>query len=120
MLETMETPNSGDPQLQEQCGQCGQPLDRNGSPKWCKSCWARYQREYQALKGEMAEGKGFARGVAAFRTMLIENFNRLGTGTFAGDEVAALIAQASLLPPARVDAQVQIVHETVTVVPDGT
>ena len=106
------------------CTQCkAEPrADQNpaATNRWCLKCRARYQRERTALGSQRCESEGFANGVRAFREMLIANFSRLGTGQFQGHEVAALIAQATLLPPARVEVRGQMVQETVTVVPEGT
>jgi len=63
------------------------------SHQWCKACKAKYQREYEALKGGMAMVRGFAKGVDALRVVLMTEFDRLGCGMFSGSEVAALIEQ---------------------------
>lgn len=75
---------------------CENMLDTEGSPKWCKKCRAKYQREYQALQPELAEKRGHARGVTALRTYLVGEFERLGSGTFNGYEIAELIRQAQI------------------------
>lgn len=59
--------------------------------QWCKPCKAAYQREYEALKGGMAETRGFHKGVGALRKVLVTEFDRLGSGKFSGTEIADLI-----------------------------
>ena len=46
-----DTPVLESPQAIEKCANrgCSNPLDRQGRPKWCKECWAAYQREYRVL-----------------------------------------------------------------------
>lgn len=70
---------------------CGKPLDREGEPRWCKSCWARYQREYQVLKLDRSERKGFVMGREAMRKIIAEEFVRLQAATFRGAEIATLV-----------------------------
>lgn len=78
------------------CSKCGKNprAEPNGTNPWCKECRAKYQREYQETKKEMAKGKGFAAGVAAMKECLAEEFDRLGSGMFSGYEVGYLIRQA--------------------------
>lgn len=77
---------------------CGAPLDRAGTPKWCKACWAAYHKEYQPnhkkTLDEMAKGKGYAEGAEAMRAYLANQFAKYGAGSFSGTEIAALIRQA--------------------------
>lgn len=75
---------------------CANVLDTEGSPKWCKKCRAKYQREYQALQPELAEKRGYGRGVQQLRNFLVLEFERLGSGAFTGYEIAELIRQAQL------------------------
>lgn len=76
------------------CSRCTEPLDTTGSPTWCKSCRANYQREYKALRAEMTESRGYAAGVSAMRAYLAAQFAKLGSGGFTASEVAALIRQS--------------------------
>jgi hypothetical protein len=80
----------------EQAGKCAQckvnDLDTTGNPKWCKSCRARYQREYQVLKLGMGERKGFHRGVAAMRALVIAKCQGIGSGRATGYQFADWIA----------------------------
>jgi len=74
------------------CSKCQAPLDREGSPNWCKACRAKYQREYEGTKKQMNESKGFANGVSAMREYLAQRFAEYGTsGSFTGAEIAATI-----------------------------
>lgn len=69
-------------------------LDTAGSPPWCKTCRAKYQRDYKAMRAEMSESRGFAAGVSAMRAYLAAHFERLGSGSFSGYESAHLIRQS--------------------------
>lgn len=65
-------------EVERACSRCESPLDTTGSPKWCKACRAKNQREYMALRKEMAESRGFAAGVSAMREAVVREFDRLG------------------------------------------
>lgn len=78
----------------ENCSKCNATLDTEGYPKWCKVCRAKYRREYESVKGEMSENKGFAKGVEALRHVLVTEFLQQGSGKFSGYECADLISQA--------------------------
>lgn len=79
---------------QEKCSKCNEDLDTEGTPKWCKSCRAKYQREYNATKEGKAEAAGYARGVREMKGVLCGEFARLAMGQFTGFEVAGLIDRA--------------------------
>ena len=68
---------------------CESSLDTAGSPQWCKSCRAKYQREYQALRKEMSEGRGFAAGVAAFRAHIVGKFLAIPSSSRIDSHAAA-------------------------------
>ena len=70
---------------------CSNALDTTGTPKWCKECRARYQREYRILNMSRAEASGFVKGREAMREMVAQEFGQLGAATFSGDEIAALV-----------------------------
>ncbi len=76
------------------CSKCAGALDTTGSPRWCKSCRAAYHREYKELKEGMSETRGFSAGISAMRDCMATEFERLGSGMFAGYEIAELIRQA--------------------------
>ena len=78
---------------------CEEP--RAGAKPWCKNHLAEYQREYVKTKEGMAEGKGFAQGVAAARAEWSEHFEHQRSGMFSGYEICDLIRQAPA--PQRVD-----------------
>ena len=83
----------GQPKPAEKCSQCKvNPVERSGYPKWCKECHARYQREYQLLRGERGEAKGFARGVEAMRQAASAHFGRFRNAHFSGYECAKILA----------------------------
>lgn len=82
----METP--------EKCSRCEKDLDTKGYPKWCKTCRNAYKREYESLRTQMGEGRGFAAGVTAMRRLLAAEFDKLGFGQFSAVEVRDLILQA--------------------------
>lgn len=75
----------------EECSKCQKELDTEGTPKWCKACRAKYQKEYQATKEGKAEAHGFARGVTAFRRMIAEKFEGQGSGAFTGQEISYMV-----------------------------
>lgn len=68
---------------------------------WCKECRAEAQKAYLETKEGMAEGKGFALGVAACRAEWSEHFEHQRSGSFSGYEICDLIRQAPA--PQRVD-----------------
>lgn len=68
---------------------CGQPR-ATGKP-WCKIHLAQYQRRYQVAKLNRAASKGFVRGREAMRQMVVEEFDRLGSGMFTSSEVAGYV-----------------------------
>lgn len=70
------------------CSKCSGPLDTDRYPRWCRKCKAQYQREYQALKRDMTESRGYADGVADMRAHLAQKFEGLGGGTFSGTDAA--------------------------------
>lgn len=78
-----------------ECSKCGEPVDReipDNTAQWCRACRAKYQREYQAMRKEMTQSRGYAAGVAAMRGFLAENFLNYGTaGSFTGAEIASII-----------------------------
>ncbi len=78
----------------ELCTKCNGARDTTGFPKWCKSCRAAYHREYKELKEGMSETRGFSAGISAMRDCMATEFERLGSGMFAGYEIAELIRQA--------------------------
>src|SRR6266566_1260146 len=81
------------PKRTEMCAQCKvNPLDRKGEPKWCKECWARYQREYRVLHPEMARAKGFALGADAMRREISAHFQQFPFAHFAGREISQIIS----------------------------
>jgi hypothetical protein len=81
--------------VSEQCSKCGNPREADGYPKWCNGCRATYKREYEILRKEMTETRGYAAGVSAMRAYLAERFLQLASGHFDGREVARLISQAT-------------------------
>jgi len=79
-----------------ECAKCGNPCDPGASPRWCKPCRAKYQREYERTRKEMTESRGYAAGVSAMRHYLADQFSvRYGsTGYFNGYEIADIIRAA--------------------------
>jgi hypothetical protein len=78
------------------CSKCGKNprADSSSTSPWCKECRTEYQRNYVAgLKKQNAE-QSFARGVAATKRLLAQEFARLASGGFTGFEIANLIMQA--------------------------
>jgi len=82
------------------CARCEKPLDTNGSPHWCKACRAKYQREYQLLRVEMSETRGYAAGVSAMREHIVRKFEAIGTtATFNGSVAAQWVRGEQLTMP---------------------
>lgn len=69
------------------CSRCEKHLDTNGYPKWCKACRAAYKREYESLRTQMGEGRGFAAGVSAMRDCVCTELDRLGFSNFEAREI---------------------------------
>ena len=63
----------------ESCSKCLSSLDTDGYPKWCKSCRAKYRREYEVTRDEMMRAAAFQDGVRATREYLIGEIARRGT-----------------------------------------
>ena len=63
-------------------------------PRWCGDCMTRYQKEHKILQLERKERRGFIQGARAMREILVDEFMKLPSSTFRGDEIAGLIAQA--------------------------
>ncbi len=78
------------------CSRCESELDTEGTPRWCKKCRAKYQREYQALRKEMGESRGFAAGCSAMREFMAEHFRTFGSARFSGVEVWDMIRKAGV------------------------
>lgn len=78
------------------CSRCENALDTNGFPKWCKKCRAAYKREYDSLKAQMTEQRGFSAGVSAMRDILATEFERMIPfgNPLTAQTVAHLIRQA--------------------------
>lgn len=72
------------------CSKCEDALDTTGYPKWCKGCRAKYKRDYDKTK----ENLTFGEGISAMRELLVGEFDKLGSGSFSGYEIAQLISQA--------------------------
>jgi len=78
----------------DQCSKCSTTLDTEGYPKWCKACRAKYKREYESLKGDMAASRGFSQGVEAMAQTLALEFGRKGPAMVSCSEVAGAIQVA--------------------------
>lgn len=74
------------------CSKCENALDGVGFPHWCKKCRATYRREYEALRKEMAETRGYAAGVSAMREFVAANFEAYRfPRIFTGQEIAHIV-----------------------------
>ncbi len=78
------------------CSRCELELDTEGTPRWCKKCRAKYQREYQGLRKEMSETRGFAAGCSAMREFLADYFVKFGNVRISGIEASAMTRKAGL------------------------
>ena len=87
------------PKTDLKCSRCEADIDTTGSPRWCKKCRAKYQREYQALRVEMVNGRAHAAGAAAAREALAAHFLRFPNSMFSGTEIWAMIQKAPIGGP---------------------
>ena len=78
-----------------ECSKCSAELDTAGFPKWCKACRAKYKREYEGLKKEMAETRGYSAGISAMREFLAVQFVGYTIQRFSGPEIAHIIRNCS-------------------------
>lgn len=76
------------------CSKCGKELDTEGYPKWCRSCRTKYHGSYINMRTARGEQRGFTAGVEETKTILAQEFERLGSGSFSGYEIGKLIRQA--------------------------
>jgi len=76
----------------ETCSRCGKERETTGAPPWCRACRAKYQRDYQALRKEMSESRGFAAGISAMRAYLADTLDKYPAAqTFTGPQIARVI-----------------------------
>jgi len=60
----------------------------------CRQHQAETQAKYKATLLDQKHGKGFSEGVSAMRDCLADAFNQVGSGSYDGYEIAALIRKA--------------------------
>src|SRR5580700_1160341 len=71
---------------------CTNELDTTGSPTWCKACRAKYQRQYQDLRKQLSETRGFCAGVSAAKDFIANEFEHAIRGAMiSGHEAARLV-----------------------------
>lgn len=89
------------------CSKCGANLDRDtteGTANWCKACRAKYQREYQATRAEMAEKKaksegrreGYGFGYQDAIETAASKFTAMGGRVMSAAEAAAIVRKVQL------------------------
>ncbi len=78
------------------CSKCEKDLDTEGSPRWCKTCRAKYQREYQSLRKEMSETRGYAAGCSAMRQFLSDYFMQWPNARISGIEISKMVRSAGV------------------------
>jgi hypothetical protein len=83
-------------EVELKCGRCESDLDTEGSPRWCKKCRAKYQREYQSLRKEMNESRGYAAGCSAMRDFMVGYFAQFGNVRLSGFEASAMARKAGI------------------------
>ncbi len=83
-------------EVELKCGRCTEELDTEGSPRWCKKCRAKYQREYQGLRKEMSETRGYAAGCSAMREFISTYFQQFGNVRISGIEASVMTRKAGL------------------------
>lgn len=75
-----------------ECSRCEKALDTTGYPRWCKSCRAKNRREYESLRKQLAETRGFSAGSNAMRAYLADAFAEYPDfQRFSGHEIARVI-----------------------------
>lgn len=78
----------------EKCSKCSETLDTTGYPLWCKVCRAKYRREYDGLRKEISETRGYAAGVTAMRGAIVAHFAKIGPfARLTPVEIAAMIRE---------------------------
>ncbi len=82
--------------VEVKCGRCESELDTEGSPRWCRKCRAKYQREYQGLRKEMGESRGYAAGCSAMRAFIADYFQQFGNVRLSGVEASIMVRKAGL------------------------
>lgn len=91
----MSSPQAAE-ELETKCSKCELELDTEGTPRWCKKCRAKYQREYQSLKKEMSETRGYAAGCAAMREFISGYFAQFGNVRLSGVEASIMVRKAGV------------------------
>ena len=69
---------------------CGSS-DMAANHSWCKKCNAEYQKSYEKDRLDIMERRGFARGVAAMRSLAIGKCREIGGYGATGHQFAAWI-----------------------------
>jgi predicted amidophosphoribosyltransferase len=78
------------------CSKCQKTLDTAGYPRWCKACRASYKSEYQDLREQMTETRGYSAGVSAMRDYLVAQFEKYGPlQTWNGQSIARIIRECT-------------------------
>lgn len=78
----------------ETCTVEGCTNPRAKSHDWCSEHKADAQRKHVKQRDDLMERRGFAKGVTAMRSLLVEKFAYLGGGMLTGSDVAQYIQQA--------------------------
>ena len=80
------------------CSRC-QAAPASGKHDWCKACNAAYQREYTGTVVDVAERRGFQKGMKAMRQHLAAEFLKAPPGgMMRAGEVAAFISNFEAPP----------------------
>lgn len=78
----------------EGCSLLRTDQDPRASNRHCAVHRSEAQRKYNEAKLEQEHGKGFNKGVAAYRAVLVREFMQLGSAMLTGDETAYLVQNA--------------------------
>lgn len=89
--QTPPAPDASTPR-HPSCTRCGKQ-DAAPGGNWCEDC-KEYMRNYQQNYRSGDEIRAFAAGVKAMRELLVEEFERVGSGGYTGYEIAQLIRLA--------------------------
>jgi hypothetical protein len=76
---------------EKMCSKCKeQPA---GTQVWCKSCRAKYQREYREQEAEMLGARNWIAGANAIRAAMATQLDRAGNAVYQGNSIARWIRE---------------------------
>ena len=67
--------------------------DKDATNRHCSKCRTEAAANYRATVLEQENGKGFGKGVAAMREIVVNEFELQGGGMFSGWEIGVMVRQ---------------------------